>query len=341
VAAKGRIWAEIGVLQLALWGLGFLLCFSPLKGEQYSTYAPHPIGFSIPETKIVKKIPLKDQDFACVIPGKLQTYIFEREADYYQDYQRSYYAITCKKGGWDCLRHYEILANGCIPYFLDLDDCDEGTLYFFPKELVKEAMHLEGVSFLNIDHRKFDRQKYNEILEKLLDHTRRYLTCRDMANYLLETLHYSGIGKVLFLSGEPNPDYLRDLTLIGLKEILQDKLVDLPQIPYIYKSYQGDIAALYGKGMTYTKIIDDLSVDREDIEQRIHRREFEFIIYGSIHRGLPHLELVTQKYPPSKIAYLCGEDRHECYLEDGHQCHFIHLRNLFLREFENYCGNHQ
>ena len=42
------------------------------------------------------------------------------ESDYYKDYQRSYFAITCKKGGWDCLRHYEILANAVSPTFLIL-----------------------------------------------------------------------------------------------------------------------------------------------------------------------------------------------------------------------------
>ena len=29
---------------------------------------------------------------------------------------KKYFWITIK-AGWDCLRHYEILMNGCIPYF--------------------------------------------------------------------------------------------------------------------------------------------------------------------------------------------------------------------------------
>lgn len=41
------------------------------------------------------------------------TYIFENEEEYYNDYKKSLFAITRKKGGWDCMRHYEILACGC------------------------------------------------------------------------------------------------------------------------------------------------------------------------------------------------------------------------------------
>ena len=96
---------------------------------------PYPIQFAIPESKIVNKIPEKSSDFAFLVPGKLDTYIYNTESDYYRDYQKSYFALTCKKGGWDCLRHYEILANGCIPYFTDLDQCHPKTMLFFPKRL--------------------------------------------------------------------------------------------------------------------------------------------------------------------------------------------------------------
>src|SRR5688572_9949738 len=87
-------------------------------------YKPFPIGFAISETKFVSDVPIKDKDFASIIPGDLKTYIYTEESAYYKDYQRSYFAITCKKGGWDCMRHYEILANGCIPYFIDIDKCN-------------------------------------------------------------------------------------------------------------------------------------------------------------------------------------------------------------------------
>lgn len=287
---------------------------------------PYPIQFSLSETKIVQEVPDKDWDFAYIVPGEFSTYIYSEEADYYRDYRRSYFAITCIKGGWDCLRHYEILASGCIPYFVDLEMCPPETMAFLPKDLILEAMHMPGVSYKEIDHSRFDKAKYYEILNKLLDHTRKYLTSKNMAAYLLRTVGYSGTGKILFLSQDETPDYLRCCTLIGLKELLGDRIVDFPKIRHIYKSYPGNVKQLYGKGFSYTKIIEDLPVDRKNLERRIRNKEFDLIIYGSVHRGLPFHNLVQRTYEPDKILYLCGED--------AHRCEYSHFHNLFLREFD-------
>lgn len=288
-------------------------------------YEPKPIQFSIPEVKIVKTIPDKSFDFATIIPGRLETYIYNEEASYYSGYQKAYYAVTTKKAGWDCMRHYEILANGSIPYFIDIEKSPEKTMFRLPKKLIKEGMNLPGVSYLKIDHSIFDKKRYFEILAELLEYTRKNLTTKSMANYFLEKIGHSGKGKILFLSGDVSPDYLRCLTLIGLKEILGTKVVDYPKIEHIYKSYAGDLKTLYGKGISYTKIIDDESIDRSDIEQRIKNKEFEFIVYGSVHRGTPYYDLVRATYPDEKIIYLDGEDFGKAGTKD--------LPNLFLREF--------
>ena len=307
----------------------FLICmalsFVSIDSKLFA--APFPINFSIPKSKIVKKIPEKDLDFAPLLPGVMSTYIYDEEADYYKDYQRSYFAVTCRKSGWDCMRHYEILANGCIPYFVDLDHCDKDTMFFLPRELILEAMHLPGVSYLHIDHQKFDREKYFEILNKLLEHTRQHLTTRKMARYILKKIGYTGKGKILFLSPNTSPDYMRCLTLIGLKELYKNEVVDFPKIGHIYTSY-GDVKGLYGRGISYTKIVPDLPVNRKDIEQRIIDKEFDLIVYGSVHRGLPYLELVQRVYEPEKVVYICGED--------SHTCSFTKFPNFFLREFEAY-----
>lgn len=287
---------------------------------------PYPLQFSIPEEKIVKKIPEKTRDFAYIVPRELNTYIYTKESDYYEDYQRSYFAITCAKGGWDCMRHYEILANGCIPYFIDLDQCHPETMAFLPKALIWEAMHLEGVSYQHIDHRVFNKRRYYEILEALLAHTREYLTSQKMAEYLLKTMGYEGNGKILFLSNETGPDYLRCCTLTGLKQALGDKIVDFPKIEHIYKSYPGDVGQLYGRGFSYTKIVEDLPVDRTAIEERIRQKEFDLVIYGSVHRGLRYHDLVRSVYSSDQIFYVCGED--------AHRCEFAHWPQLFLREFD-------
>lgn len=284
-----------------------------------------PIQFSIPEFKMIDHIPTKDRDFASIIPGQLHTYIYHSESEYYKGYQRSYFAITCKKAGWDCMRHYEILANGCIPYFVDLDHCNPNTMAMLPRKLIKEAMNLPGVSYMKIDHSRFDRKRYYEILNELLEYTRKNLTTRAMASYLLKTVNYTGSGKILYLSNDPYPDYMRCLTLAGLKEMFGDRIIDVPKVQHIYRSYQGDVTRFHGKGFSYTRIVDDLPVNRDNIEERIKNKEFDIIIYGSVHRGLRYIDLATQTYSPEKIIYICGED--------AHQCEYTNVSNLFLREY--------
>lgn len=122
----------------------------------------YPIGFSIPEEKIVKTVPEKTKVLATVVPGKLDTYIFRNEEPYYSDYKSSKYALTTEKGGWDCFRHYEILANGCIPLFPSLEKCPPQTMTFFPKQLVTEANNTPN--------------NYDYYANKLLEYTHDNLT---------------------------------------------------------------------------------------------------------------------------------------------------------------------
>ena len=53
------------------------------------------------------------------MPGIKETYIYKDEQSYYDDMYNSRFAITMRKAGWDCMRHYEIMANGCITLFLN------------------------------------------------------------------------------------------------------------------------------------------------------------------------------------------------------------------------------
>ena len=88
------------------------------------------ISFSIPESKICNQLPEKtklfplhivDEEIAAQVEGSFTGYAFDSEAEYYTDLQQSRYGITTKRSGWDCLRHYEIAANGAVICFRDLD----------------------------------------------------------------------------------------------------------------------------------------------------------------------------------------------------------------------------
>ncbi len=135
-----------------------------------------PITFALPTPKLSNPFKNKTQEYATCIPGQSETYIFKDEKPYYEDYQKSYYGVTMKKAGWDCMRHYEILGNYCIPYFIDLEDCPQDTLSNFPKELLLEARELAN---------NFDKDKYYNILDKVFEHTKQHLTTKSLAKYIL------------------------------------------------------------------------------------------------------------------------------------------------------------
>ena len=91
-----------------------------------------PTGFGIPEHRIrpidfSKKnqiIQRTAPPYACFGPQILgQTarslYVFTNEEEYYDDMASSWFGLTCLKGGWDSLRHYEILASGSLLLFRD------------------------------------------------------------------------------------------------------------------------------------------------------------------------------------------------------------------------------
>jgi hypothetical protein len=147
-----------------------------------------PIQFAIPEERIgtVPRPKLKLQAF--VDPRDTRTYIYKDEASYYGDYAESLFGITLKKAGWDCLRHYEIMANGCIPWFLDLENCPPATMAFLPKQellLAKKLLDSRGLGF-------FESREGLEIwlaLQQRIELVVRQLcTTRAMARYVLETV---------------------------------------------------------------------------------------------------------------------------------------------------------
>lgn len=272
----------------------------------------YPISFSIPECKIIDKVPTKTKEIATVIPGNTNTYIFSKESDYYADYQTSRFAHTKKKGGWDCLRHYEILANGCMPIFENLKNCPPRTMVHFPKEIVMKQDPAD--------------------IPLLLEYTRKYLTTKAMAQYILNTINKTP-KNILFLSGKSDPDYLRCLTLHGFKELFGADCHDYPRISHLYKDFATP-GNIYGRGMSYTCLLDLSMRNPENdrsIQQDIISKKYDLIVYGSTHRGLPFLDIVTKSYPKDSIVFLCGEDTNHrsCTIEalgntDGY--------NMFIRE---------
>jgi hypothetical protein len=160
-----------------LYGSGMLFKRELMYSNEKNLF---PISFGAPKEKIVTKVPEKTQDWATVIPGKIETYIFTEEKSYYEDYQKSYFALTHKKGGWDCMRHYEILLNGCVPYFPDINGCPSETMVSFPKELCSKGIKIIESQEIN--------ESYFELVNDLLNYTKERLTTDCVFNSIVEKI---------------------------------------------------------------------------------------------------------------------------------------------------------
>jgi len=299
----------------------------------------HPITFSIPKEKISENNNVKTKILSNLIPGDNSTYIYNTEEEYYNEYKKSYFAITKKKAGWDCMRHYEILANGCIPYFIDIEECPTNTMYLLPKDLFIKANMLYDDKFKNKNITEITEEEINEynILQKnILEYTKQNLTSDKMAEYILKKTNNENVSKILYLSGDTNPDYLRCVTLHGFKTLFGNNCHDFPKVPHIYKSditdyYTNFYGKEYGRGFTYTNLLEQhLHNDNLDntVYENIKNKYYDIVIYGSYHRGMPYYDLIYEIYKPCEIILLCGEDIHCCnyndFLKKGH--------HIFVRE---------
>jgi hypothetical protein len=155
------------------------------KREKISHFeSSYPISFSIPKKKIwlPKGIVQKERFYSHVNPTDKSTYIYDNEDDYYNDYRKSVFGFTMPKGGWDCLRHYEIIANYCLPYFNVYDTKPQYTMTNWPSDLQAEANYL---------YHTFDGKSYERI-SKLTQEFTKYalenLTSEKVAEKMLEKL---------------------------------------------------------------------------------------------------------------------------------------------------------
>jgi hypothetical protein len=138
----------------------------------------HPIHFAIPEEKIRQQPNLNPiNNFAQSIPYHDSGYQFDTEQSYYDDYYNSKFGITMKKAGWDCMRHYEIMANGCLPLFMNLDNCPDTTLTNLDRDLLKRC----GAA-IN------DYSQISDLKTEVLEFTKNNLTTKQLAKYVLETM---------------------------------------------------------------------------------------------------------------------------------------------------------
>lgn len=137
-----------------------------------------PLPFAFPKEKINSTFPEKNQLFARdTFNGRNS---FSSEQEYYDEYRRSYFGRDKKKGGWDTIRHYEIIFNRCIPIFENLEMMPKNTMVTYPRELIKEGMNcLRANGSVN-------ESQYYKIEQEIFDHAMKHMTTESLARYAVD-----------------------------------------------------------------------------------------------------------------------------------------------------------
>jgi len=305
-----------------------------------------PLSFSIPDECVVESVPKKEVLLASLIPGDLTTYIYGKddEQSYYDMYKKSRFAITKKKGGWDCLRHYEILMNGCIPLFENLKECPENTMTTYPKHLNDEAWDL----YNNWIETAENIEKYNQLCSKFIEHTRTFCTTSHAAKIILNNIkNGNNKTKILLITCGEGLNYTREFTWIGVKRYIQSiggVAIDYPKINSIYK----DCDINYNNNCSYTysnRVEPDYNMSESEVIENINNKYWDLIIYGKVgpdeYCDFPLYNLVKTKYNRNKIAFLFGGDEPFNLKVNDQNAHHLNMFNRWIpywpyKEYLNY-----
>lgn len=284
----------------------------------------HPIVFGAPAENVVSCATVKLRDYASVIAGRTETYVFrpDNEAEYVHSYRMSRFVHTKKKAGWDCARHWEILSAGSVPFFVDIEASPEHTLAHLPRSLMLEARHFPGTHYdpttqlVSIDHSVFDENKYQVLQQRILHLTRRRLTTEAIARDMMRRVGKSAedLRSVLLMGcmeGGAQVDYMDVFVTHGWIQALGgDRVTVMAPNPALFrwsppnetvpwdeasikKAYGGD--GLYGMGYSYGR---RLYAHRE-------RLEHDLRLYAS-EEGRRALQTKIDAHEFDLVVYTCS-----------------------------------
>jgi len=313
-----------------------------------------PLSFCVPDECCVSEIPQKETLLASIIPGNAATYIYKQhqEKEYNEMYQKSRFAITNMKGGWDCLRHYEILMNGCIPLFKNLKDCPKFTLSSYPKEFNDEAYQLYD-SWIENDE---CIEKYNTLCRKYLEHTRAHCTASATAMHFLKNMQNGTKAKnILMITGDYHINYSRESFWIGLKRYVASiggVAVEYTSLPFLYDDFDDTCDNPY-YGLTFFTLPKRLSKDANynmseiEIKEKITNKFWDIIIYGKVgpdeRSNLPLYDTVQKYYNTNQIAFIFGGDEvFDLTVTDPSKYHVnMFNRNIYYYPYSDYLNKYK
>jgi hypothetical protein len=271
-----------------------------------------PVTFSHPSITSPGLSTTKTQAVSTVVPGF--PYQYRSESLYHGQYERSQFAITFKKGGWDCFRHVEIIAAGAVPVMLGADRIPRFTMMRYPKRwmsaVVKEF----------VGRGPFDT---TDAAQQLREFAALHLSTRATARYLLDTAGATSDDQVLFLDPDLSRrvDYLSAQVLLGLKQLLGPRCIVPFPVDYLYDSFPEDATQrLYGRGFGYARRLDDALRHPSEtlpsapdpapnISELVRRHRPTVIVVGSLRSEEVRSWLAERRTASDvKIVALHGED---------------------------------
>jgi hypothetical protein len=341
------------------------LYVSPRDPSRYAL--AHPIAFGIASDLIAApfgharepEFYTNRTPFAELLPQFSGAYKFNRgqHRDMMAEYERALFAVTSRKAGWDCGRHYEILAAGSVPWFLGLENAPEWAVPFLPRVPVLAAMNVPGLhvnwsdnakeyDFLNqtgyqmpilnppivVDVELLPMERLAALAAILHRFTYHYLSTRAMARYVLaQTGVHRNASRVLFL--QLSTDSMMSLLLHGFKRLTRARggyTVESPcaEAMYAFNSTPHNLGAanFRNNGFAYAGFLTEEDyTNRDNLIARVAAREFDVVVFGrgfeeAREHGEPRLLLtdaVYKHYEQSELIFIDGRDLLANCLQDS------------------------
>ena len=320
----------------------------PVKTWDFAPVLPSPMG-TLSAAKVTRKDPKYvfgpfDEEVAAEI------------------YSQSYFAFTMRRNGIDCGRHLEILSSGAVPYWADIHLIPEWAAPQYPKHLLKEALDLPGVEHIGraspkgpveteylanlafsdwtnfkkpgtINWTTFNTTRYKDLASRLLDYTRKHLSCSAMVAYLLKSIGVEEPKSVLLVNTW-HMDYAGTPVECGLSELglnyttlLRDEWPDdqsfweRPEAARSDPEYSAERHETllryrktddrYGHGYLWTMRINAPPNPRLTIQaaqEALRNRQFDLVIYPSFPLEKSFLEEAVRNMPAKSIVLIDVND---------------------------------
>jgi len=270
----------------------------------------YPISFCLPLKKLRPfNRKAKEKDLSFVIPGDSSTFVFKDEESYMNEYETSRFAITKKKGGWDCVRHLEIMAASSLPIFENIEQCPKFTLAHYPKEVFSQ---------INREWQTWDSDIYDDYRRRVYTWFENHLTSDQMVRYILRMTENEKAKRVLFVDDSlpKRPDCQSAMILGGLKQVFGDQCEVAYPVPCMYvngafpkkpKWWKTNFN-IYQSLDESQRSLNEKQFNLDRILAKIRNQDFDLIVYGSVTRSMALFELVKKYYPKDKVVGINGDD---------------------------------